>query len=184
MVGAPQPITNEDDFVFRLRTRSIREENKPPSQRNDEFAHNHSIWITRSGPGLSERVCPYPSTSLPFLGREMHSKAGKAGDEWQPDSVGGQMRMRLLPLAVPLFIPMRANLGPAGCSAIWVFAPEYFSLLQSSLDNAPYERCFRGASALFLWKLCERFQNRRGLRRANGKCTDAIRRQCQLPNSI
>jgi hypothetical protein len=88
----------------------------------------------------------------------MHSKAGKAGDEWQLDSVEGQMRMRLLPLAVPLFIPMRANLGPAGCSAIWVFAPECFSLLQSSLDNAPYERCFRGASALFLWKLCERFQ--------------------------
>jgi hypothetical protein len=44
-------------------------------------------------------------------------------------------------------------------------SPSNIFVMQFSLDNAPHERCFCGGPALFLWKLCARFQNRRGLRR-------------------
>jgi hypothetical protein len=86
-------------------------------------------------------------------------RAMNGDDEWQ--------KVQMQRMLVPAFSTgLRANLGSARCSAL---APEdsFFAVgntrrLSSNLKrcsyNAAYERRFCEGWAVFLWKLCARFQ--------------------------
>jgi hypothetical protein len=60
-------------------------------------------------------------------------------------------------LLLSAFIPVESQ-PSSSLSRFRRSLPNIFSVLQFSLDNSAYERCFCGSVAIFLWKHCARFQ--------------------------
>src|SRR3977135_571251 len=77
---------------------------------------------------------------------------------------------------------LRATFVLLGALRFLVARSRIFFVLEFSLDNSTYERCFCGASALFLWKFCVRFQIAAAfaVQPANAF---TFRLECQLPGS-
>ncbi len=67
-------------------------------------------------------------------------------------------------LLLSVFIPVESQPSPLRSLVFGVHSrilfplPNTFSILQFSLDNSAYQRCFCGSVAIFLWKHCARFQ--------------------------
>jgi hypothetical protein len=169
MVGAPQPTTNEDDSSSHLRTRSIPDENRPPSHGDDGIIHARSLMRDHM---LRRYFCPYPSMSLPFPVRHAPLKTVMS---WSGTDQRDKCECGCRCVPRRSSSRLRATLVLSGARRFGCSLPNVFSLSGLSPDNSPHARSFCGGPAIFLWKLCERFQTA-----ISGNCADVIRLEFQL----